>query len=773
MAEEEELSIVDRILRGFSFDTLSFEEKKAIKSGGRPQPNVNINRQGRVFSVNWYSKVDWLTGSKEKTRLFCWPCLLFSSTRNGTWTKYGFEDVKNLERAVQRHSKSKDHVSAQVKLNLLGRVRIEHVLDEGARLQVEKHNQTVRKNRAVLERLIDTTTLLARQELAFRGRYENASSDNKGNYREFLECQAKHDELLATHLQTSTVFSGTSNRIQNDLIHCIASVVSQAVKTQIDAAPFFAWQVDETTDISNQAQLSISVRYVDGNAAIQERFVGFFNVSGGRDAQSVYEVVATAMAPFRFEEKLVAQTYDGAAVMASALNGLQAKVKAVAPSAMFVHCYAHRLNLVLSQGAKSIPSVRVFFANLGGFATFFSHSSKRTALLEEVGCSRLPKSAPTRWNFNSRAVSTVAENREKLLNVFRRIVDAPAMDDDTVRGALGFIGYLENFEFMFFLSTFKAIFSLTDVVFDIVQNKAMDIAFCRKKIDNLLSTLVTLGSEDRFTQVYDSAAHLPDVHAPKRSRAMMKEGVDVKEHYRLLYMSIIDNQTKQIKQRFADLDNLKFLQLLNNAMFEQMCNVFPVEALHSLITSYGQHFDTDRLKSELQVFYSDRDLHGENGKLCDLLRAFKSNDLDMAMPELYKLMCLGATIGATSAGVERSFSCLKRTKNYMRSATGQKRLSELALLSIEKSLVKALEGRGSWWYDQVTEKFNSMKERRVDFTFKPPSLFRFVQKLLLVIRLAQDNSRAKEIPRVPVKDEGGVDVPFAKAGKIKNCKNQT
>ncbi len=147
----------------------------------------------------------------------------------------------------------------------MGKVRIEHVLDEGARLQAEKHNQTVKKNRAVLERLIDTTSLLARQELAFHGRHETAGSDNKGNYREVLECQAKHDELLATHLQMSTVFSGTSNRIQNDLIHSIASVVSETIKTDIDAAPFFAWQVDETTDASNQVQLSISARYVDRN----------------------------------------------------------------------------------------------------------------------------------------------------------------------------------------------------------------------------------------------------------------------------------------------------------------------------------------------------------------------------------------------------------------------------------------------------------------------------------------------------------------------------
>ncbi|KAL1277399.1 hypothetical protein QQF64_024072 [Cirrhinus molitorella] len=40
------------------------------------------------------------------------------------------------------------------------------------------------------------------------------------------------------------------------------------------------------------------------------------------------------MQGYNFKDKLVAQTYDGAAVMASDLNGLQAKVKAIAPSAI-------------------------------------------------------------------------------------------------------------------------------------------------------------------------------------------------------------------------------------------------------------------------------------------------------------------------------------------------------------------------------------------------------------------------------------------------------
>lgn len=215
------------------------------------------------------------------------------------------------------------------------------------------------------------TSLLGRQELSFRGHDESSESSNKGNYREFTETLAKYDSVLSTQFESSTVFSGMSHTIQNDLISALAATISDQIRDEIQDAPFFGWQVDETTDISCRAQLSVIVRYVDSAGKIQERFIGFFDVSGGRDAKSVFEILNENMQGYNFKDKLVAQTYDGAAVMASDLNGLQAKVKAIAPSAMFVHCYAHRLNLVLSQGAKCLPECRIFFASLSGFATFF------------------------------------------------------------------------------------------------------------------------------------------------------------------------------------------------------------------------------------------------------------------------------------------------------------------------------------------------------------------------------------------------------------------
>ena len=67
----------------------------------------------------------------------------------------------------------------------------------------------------------------------------------------------------------------------------------------------------------------------------------------------------------------MAQCFDGAAVMSSGLNGVQAKVKKRAPLASFIHCYAHWLKLVLTQGASKLKEYKIFFAHLNGLAVLF------------------------------------------------------------------------------------------------------------------------------------------------------------------------------------------------------------------------------------------------------------------------------------------------------------------------------------------------------------------------------------------------------------------
>lgn len=93
--------------------------------------------------------------------------------------------------------------------------------------------------------------------------------------------------------------------------------------------------------------------------------------------------------------------------MAGEHAGLQAKLREHCKNAIFIHCYAHKLNLVLSQSDSFIKKEKHFLANLADFSNFFMKSSKRTHALDAVVKKRLPSVSQTRWDFHSRLVETV------------------------------------------------------------------------------------------------------------------------------------------------------------------------------------------------------------------------------------------------------------------------------------------------------------------------------------------------------------------------------
>lgn len=147
---------------------------------------------------------------------------------------------------------------------------------------------------------------------------------------------------------------GTSGRIQNDLINAVAEVLNDAIKTEISQARFVAIMVDETSDLSNSAQLSYVLRYITEDKGVKERFLKFEDVTDKKQANDLVALIIKILESYDCKTKLVAQYYDGAAVMASGLNGVHALVKETITQALFVHCYAHTLNLVMSQGVSKI-----------------------------------------------------------------------------------------------------------------------------------------------------------------------------------------------------------------------------------------------------------------------------------------------------------------------------------------------------------------------------------------------------------------------------------
>jgi len=127
-------------------------------------------------------------------------------------------------------------------------------LHEQRRLNISVHNAIVRENREILKDLINVNCFPTKQQLAFCSNDESSISSNRGNYVELLHTLAAKDERLCRRLETPTVFPGFSNIIQNDLIAAIGDIVRYDIK-EISAAPLVAAEVDESTDVTNKAQI--------------------------------------------------------------------------------------------------------------------------------------------------------------------------------------------------------------------------------------------------------------------------------------------------------------------------------------------------------------------------------------------------------------------------------------------------------------------------------------------------------------------------------------
>ena len=59
-----------------------------------------------------------------------------------------------------------------------------------------KHNEVVKQNRLVVERLVNIVYFLGKQELGFRGNFEGEDSVNRGNYLELLDLLSKQEQYI-------------------------------------------------------------------------------------------------------------------------------------------------------------------------------------------------------------------------------------------------------------------------------------------------------------------------------------------------------------------------------------------------------------------------------------------------------------------------------------------------------------------------------------------------------------------------------------------------
>ena len=146
---------------------------------------------------------------------------------------------------------------------------------------------------------------------------------------------------------------------------------------------FFSLMCDETRDSGKREQISLCIRYVS-EGAIREKFYNFFRADGLSAAAITIKLTAV-LTTMKIDVAggAVAPCYDGAKTMSGHLHGVQQRMReSICPKGVFIHCWAHRLNLVVISLSDLSSKTSSLFDHLRTLHKFFSSTVPHDKFLE-------------------------------------------------------------------------------------------------------------------------------------------------------------------------------------------------------------------------------------------------------------------------------------------------------------------------------------------------------------------------------------------------------
>lgn len=171
----------------------------------------------------------------------------------------------------------------------------------------------------------------------------------------------------------------TSHRIQNELINLCGNQILNKIIASVKNAGVFTVLADETADVSCTEQVAICIRYTmkgDKKYSAQEDFVTFIPT---RDTtgETLSNLILTQISQWGLDPaNIVGQGYDGAGNIGGHTRGAQARISSQYPTAKYVHCKNHSLNLAIIHTCKQ-RIISNMFTSLREVLYFLTSSPKR------------------------------------------------------------------------------------------------------------------------------------------------------------------------------------------------------------------------------------------------------------------------------------------------------------------------------------------------------------------------------------------------------------
>ena len=210
-------------------------------------------------------------------------------------------------------------------------------------------------------------------------------------------------------------------------------------------------------------------------------------------AEGLTDKISSTLNQFDIDPSyIVSQGYDGAAVMSGKCSGVQEHFRQAAPYAIYIHCYAHTLNLVLVDRFYHVQENFLFYLSISmSLFQLQRHIlfliSKQDELHPDKQPRQLQKLSDTRWVCRYAAVSAICCTYDSILLTLEDVIDG----QDRVKAveAKGIYHQIKPFLFLISLVTFNRILSCRKHLSDELQSSSINLASVADLVDATKSTL--------------------------------------------------------------------------------------------------------------------------------------------------------------------------------------------------------------------------------------------------------------------------------------------